>query len=269
MICLAAALTGLAGVQPQPSVVTPGQNGHPPSDAVVLFDGSNLSHWVHTNGHPARWALQNGEMVCNTGAGDIQSRDKLGSAQIHVEFATPNMPTQHDQARGNSGVYLQGRYEVQILDSYQNPTYPNGSCGALYGQHAPRVNASRPPEQWQSYDIVFHAPKCAQGEILQPGTLTLFHNGVLVQDHVVILGPTSGAATDDVCTPGPLLLQDHFHPDAKATPMRFRNIWYRPLDSAGSEESYACVPCYSRDCVDDRSVGGAAGRLGLASGERT
>jgi hypothetical protein len=227
----AAAMLTLGAVQPsQPPVVTPGENGQPPSDAIVLFDGKDLSHWVHKDGRPAAWTLKNGEMVCNTGAGDLHSREKIGSSQIHVEFATPYMPTQHDQARGNSGVYIQSRYEIQVLDSYQNPTYPNGSAAALYGQHAPLVNASRPPEKWQSYDIIFHAPKCERSETVQPGTLTLFHNGVLVQDHVIILGPTSGGATDDICTPGPLLLQDHFHPEAKTTPMKFRNIWYRALD---------------------------------------
>jgi hypothetical protein len=233
MTCLVtatAAITLGAAEAPQPPVVTPGENGAPPSDAVVLFDGKDLSHWVHKDGRPAEWTLKNGEMVCNTGAGDIHSREKIGSAQIHVEFATPYMPNQHDQARGNSGVYLQSRYEIQVLDSYQNPTYPNGSAAALYGQHAPLVNASRPPEKWQSYDIVFRAPQCARGEVVQPGTLTLIHNGVLVQDHAAIFGPTSGGAKDDVCTPGPLLLQDHFHPEAKTTPMKFRNIWYRSLD---------------------------------------
>jgi hypothetical protein len=169
-------------------------------------------------------------MTSKSGTGDIFTKRKIGSAQIHVEFATPLMPDAKSQARGNSGVYLQGRYEVQVLDSFQNPTYANGSCGALYGQYAPLVNACRPPEQWQSYDIIFHAPACsADGTVTAPGTLTLLHNGVLVQDHVIIKDVTGGAQKSSVCEPGPLRLQDHYHPDVKETFMRFRNIWYRPL----------------------------------------
>ena len=215
---------------PQPRVVDPGGPSKAPSDAVILFDGKDLSEWVHQDGRPAQWPVENGVITCKSGTGDIYSKRKIGSAQIHVEFATPNMPQAKDQARGNSGVYIQGRYEVQILDSYQNPTYANGSCGALYGEYAPLVNACLRPEQWQTYDIVFHAPKCAGGKVSEPGTLTVLQNGVLVQDHVTIKGPTAGADKTNVCEPGSLRLQDHFHPDVKETFMRFRNIWYRPLE---------------------------------------
>jgi len=217
---------------PQPKVVTPPEAvGGPPSDAVVLFDGKDASHFVHRNGSPAKWPVNNGAIVCNTGSGDIFSKEKIGSAQIHVEFAIPNMPQQKDQAKGNSGVYLQGRYEIQVLDSYQNPTYADGSGGALYGQYPPLVNVSRKPEEWQSYDIIFHAPQCSGGggTVTTPGTLTVLQNGVLIQDHVTIKGPTPGAVDQNVCEPGQLRLQDHSHPDAKTTFMRFRNIWYRPL----------------------------------------
>jgi hypothetical protein len=221
------AATGMAA-DPQPRAVNPGP---PPSDAIVLFDGKSASEWVHRDGSPAKWPVKDGALTCSTGSGHIYSKRKLGSAQIHVEFATPNMPNAHDQARGNSGVYIQGRYEIQVLDSYQNPTYPNGSCAALYGQYAPLVNASRPPEQWQSYDIIFHAPKCgADGKVTAPGTLTLLHNGVLVQDNVTVKGATAGSGRSDVCEPAPLMLQDHYHPDVKETFMRFRNVWYRPLE---------------------------------------
>lgn len=216
--------------QPQPRVVDPGKPGTPPSDAVVLFAGKDLNEWVHENGKPASWAIAGGAVVCKSGTGDIFTRRKIGSAQIHIEFATPNMPNAKDQARGNSGVYLQGRYEIQVLDSFNNPTYPNGSAGAVYGQYAPLVNASRPPEQWQTYDMVFHAPKCEAGKVIQPGTVTILHNGVLIQDHVAIKGPSGGSVKDDICAPGPLRLQDHYHPDVKETFMKFRNIWYRPLD---------------------------------------
>jgi len=212
----------------QPRVVDPGP---PPSDAVILFDGKDVSEWVHRDGRAGTWPVQDGAMVCNSGTGDLFSKRKLDSAQIHLEFATPNMPNARDQARGNSGVYIQGRYEIQILDSYQNPTYPNGSAAAVYGQHAPLVNASRPPQAWQSYDIIFRAPRCdGSGNVTQPATLTLLHNGVLVQDHVNIKAPTAGSEAGKACEAGALMLQDHYHPDVKETPMRFRNIWYRPLD---------------------------------------
>lgn len=215
---------------PQPRVVNPGEPGQPPSDAIVLFDGTNTNEWIHKDGRPAEWKLEDGALVCNSGKGDIYSKRTIGSVQIHVEFSVPYMPDAKSQARGNSGVYIQDNYEIQILDSYENPSYANGSCAALYGQYAPLVNACRKPAEWQSYDIVFHAPSCdAVGHIAKPGTLTVLHNGVLVQDHVIIKGKTPGAGDASVCGPGPLMLQDHFHPDVKETFMKFRNIWYRPL----------------------------------------
>jgi len=218
--------------EPQPRVVDPGKIGGPPSDAIVLFDGTDLSEWTSVDGKPAAWPVIGGVITLKSGTGDIYTKRKFGSAQLHVEFATPLMPDAKSQARGNSGVYLQGRYEIQVLDSYNNPTYPNGSCAALYGQSAPLVNACRPPEQWQTYDIIFHAPTCGtDGTVTAPGTLTILHNGVLVQDHVTIKGVSGGALKDSVCEPGPLRLQDHYHPDVKETFMRFRNIWYRPLDT--------------------------------------
>ena len=215
--------------RPQPKEVNPGDATHAPSDAVVLFNGTSASEWVHKDGRAAEWPVVDGLLVCKSGSGHIFSKRKFGSAQIHVEFATPNMPQAHDQARGNSGVYLQGRYEIQILDSYKNSTYPDGSCAALYGQSIPLVNVTRPPEQWQSYDIIFHAPKCEAGKVVSPGSLTLLHNGVLVQDHFLMHKVTPGATHPNMCEPGPMELQDHFHPDVKETFLKFRNIWYRPL----------------------------------------
>ncbi|MEP6534220.1 MAG: DUF1080 domain-containing protein [Bryobacteraceae bacterium] len=223
---------GLCAAQqePQPRVVDPGKTGGPPSDATILFDGKDVSNWTSVDGKPAAWPVSDGVMTCKSGTGDIYSKQKFGSAQLHVEFSTPLMPNAKSQARGNSGVYLQGRYEIQVLDSFNNPTYPNGSCAALYGQSAPLVNACRPPEQWQTYDIIFHAPACdAGGTVTVPGTLTILHNGVLVQDHVTIKGVSGGAQKGSVCEPGPLRLQDHYSPNVKETFMRFRNIWYRPL----------------------------------------
>jgi hypothetical protein len=215
---------------PQPRVVDPGKPGEAPSDAIVLFSGKDLSEWIHEDGRPAQWRLEKGVMICKSGTGDIFSTHRFSSAQIHVEFSVPYMPKFTGQNRGNSGVYIQGRYEVQVLDSYQNATYANGSCGALYGQYAPLVNACRPPEQWQTYDIVFHAPKCVDGKITAPGTLTVLQNGVLVQDHVTIQGSTDGSGNGHACETGPLRLQDHYSPEVGQTSVRYRNLWYRPLE---------------------------------------
>jgi hypothetical protein len=219
---LAAAAFAQSTEEPQPRYVAPGP---PPADAVVLFDGKDLSEWTTRDGGPARCVVSGGAIVCKTGVGDIYSKRKFSSAQIHLEFAIPAMPEHTGQARGNSGVYLHGRHEIQILDSHQNPTYPTGACGALYGQSPPLVNASRPPEQWQTYDIIFHAPRCdAGGNVTTRGRLTVLHNGVLIQDNVEIRESRGG------CNPGPLMLQDHNYKGAPVTVMRFRNVWYRPLD---------------------------------------
>jgi hypothetical protein len=209
----------------QPVVVDPGAPGKPPSDAVILFDGRENSGWTTRDGKPSKCTVADGVMSCRTGVGSIQSTERFRSAQIHLEFNLPNMPDQKGQLRGNSGVLLQGRYEIQILDSFQNPTYADGSSGALYGQSAPLVNASRRPAEWQTYDIVFHAPRCApDGSVQTPGSLTLLHNGVLVQDHVPVMSKR-GCVEE-----GPLALQDHSgFKGAPDTTMRFRNIWLRRL----------------------------------------
>jgi len=211
---------------PQPRVVTPATASTAPSDAVVLFDGRDLSNWVRQDGQPARCRVEQGAIACTSGAGDIYSKQKFRDAQIHLEFSPPLMADQHGQMRGNSGVYLQGHYEIQILDSFNNPTYADGSLGGLYGQAPPLVNAARPPGEWQSYDIVFHPPKCdGQGKVTSKGTLTVLLNGLLVQDHVTMRDTKGG------CAPGPLMLQDHSgFENAPVTTMRFRNVWYRPLD---------------------------------------
>lgn len=230
-IALMLVSTALAADEgPQPRVVTAGAApGEPPSDAIVLFDGGDLSRWTRRDGSPARCLVEQAVMVCKTGAGDIYSKEKFRDAQIHLEFRVPKMPEQHGQLRGNSGVKIHGVYEIQILDSYQNPTYANGSCGALYGQYPPLVNASRPPGEWQSYDVIFHGPKCnAEDHLVQPGTLTVMQNGVLVQDHVTI--QTRRGCKDKIGESGPLVLQDHQPKDPPMTVMRFRNIWLRDLD---------------------------------------
>ena len=217
---------------PQPPVVTPGeastqaQQGKPPSDAIVLFDGKDLSGWESLKGAPAPWKVGKGYFEVVPGTGDIRTKQAFGDCQLHVEWASPNPPHGEDQDRGNSGVYLQSLYEVQVLDSYQSPTYPDGQAAAIYGQYAPLVNACRAPGQWQSYDIVFHGPRFdAAGKLTRPATYTVFHNGVLVQDHVTVLGRTDGdhEAYQPTPTKMPLKLQDHNHP------VRFRNIWIREI----------------------------------------
>ena len=222
---------------PQPPMVDPGGPATPPSDAIVLFDGKDLSNWVMSDGQPRDWTLQDGAMICRTGTGDLHTRLKFRSAQIHLEFNVPSMPGHSGQARGNSGVMLHARgNEIQILDSYQNPTYADGVCGAFYGVASPLVNAYRRAGEWQTYDIVFHAPRCgAGGQAQTPGSLTLLRNGVLVQDHVPA-APRGGCVEE-----GPLILQDHngfagkrvppgATMKAPVTPMRFRNIWLRRLE---------------------------------------
>ena len=217
--------------QPTPRVVDPGGPDKAPSDAVVLFDGKDLSAWTKRDGSPAGCIAKDAEMHCTTGAGDMVTKMEFKDAQLHVEFAPPLMPDQQGQLRGNSGVYLHGKYEIQILDSYNNPTYSTGIAGALYGQAPPLVNAARPPEQWQTYDIVFHGPQCtADGNLAAQGTVTVLWNGVLAQDHTPILDSAKACADGKGKDTGPLLLQDHSgFKGAPNTTMRFRNIWIREL----------------------------------------
>ena len=216
----------------EPPVVTPGEAGAPPSDAIVLFDGKDLSRWQSVRGGgAAAWQVADGVMTVVAKAGDIQTRDSFGDCQLHVEWATSAEVKGDGQGRGNSGVFLQGRYEVQVLDSFKNPTYYHGQAGAIYKQHAPLVNASRKPGEWQTYDIVFHAPRFdTGGKLTKPGTLTVFHNGVLIQDHAEIKGTTThqGPPKQETHGDGPLRLQDH------GNPMRFRNIWLRKLSSSAT-----------------------------------
>ncbi len=238
VLCLLIAFSLGAQSEPQPRAVDPAkQTGQAPADAIVLFDGKDLSQWAGgQDGRPAGCRVAAGAIVCETGNGDLWSRPKFRDAQIHIEWMEPSMPEQHSQSRGNSGAYLQARYEIQILDSYRNPTYPDGSCGALYGQAAPLVNASRPPGEWQSYDIVFHPPKCSpEGKLLERGSVTVLQNGILVQDHTVIHNIGRGCIEGKIGEPGPLVLQDHNYPGAPHTVMRFRNIWFRPLEEQESK----------------------------------
>jgi hypothetical protein len=218
--------------RPLPPVITPGTAstqetpGRPPSDAVVLFDGKDLSHWVGEGGKPAQWKVENGYMEVVAKTGPISTRDSFGDCQLHVEFAEPSPGVGESQERGNSGVFLMGLYEIQVLDSYENKTYADGQASAVYGQYPPLVNASRPPAQWQTYDIIFHRPHFNDGKVTRPARVTVLHNGLLVQDNVALTGPTAHGERPPY-KPGPdklpLQLQDH------GNPVRYRNIWIREL----------------------------------------
>lgn len=213
--------------RPLPPVVTPGAASMPPSDAIVLFDGKDLSQWESNKGVPAGWKLVNGAIELVPGSGDIRTKKAFGDCQLHIEWAEPNPPHGKDQGRGNSGVYLMSKYELQVLDSYQNETYADGQAGAIYAQTPPLVNACRPPGEWQTYNIVWHGPRFAgDGKLLRPARITVFQNGVLVQDNTELTGPTDYMHRPPY-TPHPLkmplLLQDHDQP------VRFRNIWIREL----------------------------------------
>ncbi|MGZ5545709.1 MAG: 3-keto-disaccharide hydrolase, partial [Limisphaerales bacterium] len=210
--------------EPQPKVITPGKDSAPPSDAIVLFDGKDLSHWKTEGGTEPKWKVTDGVLEVGKGTGNILSKEEFGDVQLHVEFAEPSPAHGEGQDRGNSGVYLQGRYEVQVLDCYNNKTYPNGQTAAIYGIAAPLVNACRPPGEWQTYEIIFHAPKQTADGKVQSGSFTVLHNGVLVQDHTEIKGEATRAANfTGVAEKGPLILQDHGHA------VHYRNIWVRRL----------------------------------------
>lgn len=219
--------------RPKPPVIDPGtastqeKPGRPPSDAIVLFDGTDLSQWRGVDGGPAKWRVVNGYMETVRGAGYIHTVQNFGNCQLHIEWSAPLPARGKGQARGNSGVFLMGKYEVQVLDSYENETYADGQAAAIYGQYPPMVNASRPPGQWQTYDIIFHRPYFDKnGKLTRPARMTVFHNGILVQDNAVLLGPTLwlNRLPYQVHPPKlPLSLQDH------GNPVRYRNIWIREL----------------------------------------
>jgi hypothetical protein len=215
--------------RPQPAVVTPGTfsaQATPPSDAIVLFNGTDLSNWRDKgSGGPAKWTVDNGAMV--SAKGDIVTTNMLGDMQLHVEFCEPPAGKHTGQDRGNSGVFLMGRYEIQVLDCYHSKTYADGSTAGLYGQHPPLVNACLAPGEWQTYDIAFTVPHFdADGKLVTPGYVTVFQNGVLVQNHQAFRGETNWRVPGKyvpVGPLGPLALQFH------NAPVRFRNIWARPI----------------------------------------
>jgi hypothetical protein len=219
--------------RPQPRVVTPGTfssqdaAGAPPSDAVILFDGKDLSEWesIKTGG-PAQWKVENGYMEVVPKTGDIRTKQHFGDCQLHVEWAEPAVIKGESQGRGNSGVFLMGRYEIQVLDCFQNPTYADGTTAAIYGQFPPLVNACRKPGEWQTYDIIWMGPRFNGDQLVRPACVTVIQNGIVVHHCKALIGPTTHRKIDaykphlDV---GPLALQDH------GDLVRFRNIWFRPL----------------------------------------
>ncbi len=223
--------------RPHPAIITPGtastqeKAGQPPSDATVLFGGKDLSAWESVKGGAAPWKVKDGYFEVVAKSGPIQTKQGFGDCQLHVEWQAPDPPHGEDQDRGNSGVFLMGLYEVQVLDSYQNVTYADGQASAVYGQYPPLVNAVRPPGKWQTYDIIFRRPHFDKdGKVVRPAYLTVFLNGVLTQDHVALTGPTAHKARPPYqAGPDrlPLSLQDHNHP------VRYRNIWIRELPEDG------------------------------------
>jgi len=220
-------------IVPPPPVVTPPPYGGPvpaPSDAIVLFDGQSLDNWTSTaEGQATKWIVQDGAMSPTEDSGMIRTKQEFGSCQLHVEFATPANVEGDGQGRGNSGVFLQGRYEVQVLDSYENTTYFDGQCAALYGRKPPLANACRKPGEWQTYDIVYHRPIFKRKKVVKPATFTVIHNGVLVHDNVELSGGTSWRGGHSISRyvphgdTGAIELQDH------GNPVLFRNIWIREL----------------------------------------
>lgn len=213
--------------EPVPPVVTPGEGTAPPSDAIVLFGGTDLDQWESVNGSPVKWNLEDGIVTVVDGTGSIQTKQGFGDIQLHIEWRTPLEVVGDGQGRGNSGVFLQKVYEVQVLDNYENSTYANGQAGSVYKQHIPLVNACRPPGEWQVYDIIYIAPRFREdGTLFSPARVTVLHNGILVQNHVTLLGTTKYVGLPSYkphALKQAIMLQDH------GNPVSFRNIWVREL----------------------------------------
>ncbi len=212
----------------QPTIVTPAAlAGAPPSDAIVLFDGTDMSHWEATDATPSKWKLEDGCMMPTAESGALRTKQSFGDVQLHAEWSSPTPPKGSGQGRGNSGIYFMTKYEVQVLDSYENETYPDGQAASMYGQNPPLVNACLPPGAWQTYDIIFRRPRFNDDNTLNsPAIMTVIHNGVVVQDHFELWGPTNWLQHDKYARHPdqlPIRLQDH------GNPVRYRNIWLREL----------------------------------------
>ncbi len=222
--------------RPKPAIVTPPAQVlpvPPPPDAVVLFDGTDLSEWEAVDGSPTKWVIKDNNMESVAGAGYIQSKKAFGDMHLHVEWAAPLPVKGNSQGRGNSGVFLMGQYEVQVLDSYDNPTYADGQAGAIYGQYPPLVNASRPPGEWQSYDIFWHRPRFGTGgNLISPARVTVIHNGIMIQDNVEPWGPTEWLQYrpyEQHADRLPIRFQDH------GNPVLYRNVWIRDLETEAKQ----------------------------------
>ncbi|MDF1823867.1 MAG: DUF1080 domain-containing protein [Verrucomicrobiales bacterium] len=223
--------------RPRPEVVTPGKTAaDAPSDAIVLFDGTNLDEWImEEDGSPADWTIGEGYFEVPEGGvgGYLRTKREFGDVQLHIEFATPSEVENESQGRGNSGIFFLGSYELQVLDSYENKSYADGQASAIYGYKPPLVNASRPPGEWQTYDVIFEAPKWdAEGNLLKKARITVFHNGVVTHHYQDYLGPSGHkkvANYDTVQETGPLKLQNHNNPT------RYRNIWIREMDYTAND----------------------------------
>ncbi len=229
LILVSAPLWAQGGACPGRAAETrPVERAAVPEGALVLFDGKDLAGWTAKGGGQAPWKVENGYLEVVPRTGDIQTRQVFGDCRLHVEFWVPRMEGKHGQDRGNSGIFLQSRYEIQVLDSSQNDTYPDGACGALYKAIAPAVNACKPPEQWQTYDIAFHSPRVdAQGRVVEKGRVTVVHNGITVIDRGEFDRPTGSAHGMRQGPWGPVRLQDH------GARVRYRNIWIKPLTEPG------------------------------------
>ena len=224
--------------RPRPPIVTPGATaGVAPSDARVLFDGRDLSQWAHhdkegSKSLEAKWVVRDGYFETGAGTGSLYTRESFGDVQLHVEWAAPAVVAGHSQGRGNSGIFLMGQYEIQVLDSYDNRTYADGQAGAIYGQWPPLANAARKPGEWQSYDIVFEAPRFENGKLVKPAFQTVFWNGVVVHNRKEVMGATVYRDVARYSKPHaaelPLMLQDHLNA------VRYRNIWIRRLGAYDS-----------------------------------
>lgn len=214
--------------EPEPEVVTPGKQEGPPSDALVLFDGTGFDQWESEEGGEAKWELEDGVMTVKAGTGNIQTRQEFTDFQLHIEWRTPAKVKGEGQGRGNSGIFMQGRYELQVLDSYENRTYSNGQAASIYKDGIPLVNACLPPGEWQTYDVIYTAPRFNDdGSVKSKARITVLHNGVLVQNNFEIAGLTLYIGEhhyeDGGHGPGPIKLQDH------GNPVSYRNIWIREL----------------------------------------